>query len=122
VSGNRQPVTREHTGDPARERAALELAQLIGFIGKLPFLHGKLIDGVLSQGTCKGDGTGPGVSVGTAPTIVEHGLGRAPKGFIVLDASGAAGTIWRPASQPTSTDRTFNLQALLATTVKLWVW
>lgn len=122
--GKRIPVRREQTGDPAQERAQSARDEIAARLNAVPWLDGRLVDGSFSEGTQRGDGSGPGVVVGTSDTLIEHGLGRVPRGFLVLSCEDNAGSIVRslPANQPTDQSRTFALVASAAVRVKLWVW
>lgn len=67
----------------------------------------EILDGILLKG----------ISIGTTPTAVNHGLGRAAEGFIPV-RSNASATIY----QTSATATTLNLQASSAVTVDLWVF
>lgn len=122
---NKFPVVREHTGDPAQERMQNERGLIETFLNGIAFLRGRLIDGSISAGTQRGDGTGPGVVIGLTATLIEHGLGRPPRGYLVLAQYDYAVPFCfaLDAQQPTDTSRSV---ALIASggfpRVKLWIW
>lgn len=116
-------LRREHTGQPALERAEGDRNGIAQFLRGIPWLDGRLIDGLFSTGTQRGDGRGPGVVVGTSTTTIVHGLGRPPRGFLVVDAFGSVGaTVVRSVTQPADPSNAFNLNASSSITLKLWVW
>lgn len=59
------------------------------------------------------------VTLSTTATAVEHGMGVAPAGWLILRARGSS-----PATvvETASTDKTITLQASTTVTVTLWVW
>lgn len=120
----RFPVVREHTGDPSQERQQAERHDVERFLNRVPWLDGRLIDGSFSAATQKGDGTGPGITIGVTDTLVEHGLGREPRGFFVVSMEGNAAAVVKSlaSAQPTDQRRIFALVASASTLVKLWVW
>jgi hypothetical protein len=115
-------LRREHTGIAASERSEGDRNGIAQFLRNIPFLDGRLLDGLFSTGTQRGDGTGPGVAVGVTDTTIAHGLGRKIRGFIVLDTAVNGVTPVRSTTQPADEARHFSLIASSAVTVKLWVW
>lgn len=106
---------REHTGDRQLDAMQRESGRVAQSLRNIPFLDGRLLDGG------KGDGSGPGVSIGTGSTTLSHALGRPVRGFIVVDLRADA-RVWRPTSQPSDPTRLLALQASAAVTAKVWVW
>lgn len=69
-----------------------------------PFLHGRLLVGV--------------ILTGGADTVINHGLGRVPQGWVLCD-SNANSNVWRNAA---STTTTLTLRASNTVTVNLRVF
>lgn len=64
----------------------------------------------------------PGVLIGTSATPVEHGLGREPQGWFVVDANTGA-SLWRSSSPPVNAPaKLLYLQASTPVTVTLVVF
>jgi len=75
----------------------------------VPLVSNPMLDGNLLQN----------VALTTSEKKVEHGLGRAPIGWIVVKQSANA-VIWQPNSDLSGVF--LNLQASAAVTVSLWVF
>lgn len=59
------------------------------------------------------------VTIGTTPTAIEHGLGVAPAGWLILRSRGTTpGSVVETASSAT----TLTLQASTTLTVVVWMW
>lgn len=99
-------IGREHTG--SRQLDAIQ-AGTQRLAARLP----SWADGVLVEGAV----------IGTTDTVVDHGLGRAPRGYIVLRVQGNAVPFCEslPANQPPDLTRQFALVASGASvTLDLW--
>lgn len=59
-----------------------------------------------------------GVALSTTDTEVHHGLGRKPRGWVVVDQDADA-RVWRSVA---STSSTLTLQASASVTINLWVF
>jgi len=100
------PIARQHTGDPVADRTQDSIARVIASLRSLPFA-----DGVKAGPFTFG---GAGVQL-----RVVHGLGRAPVGFLVIDATGTSHAL------PFVVSRDANAMVLKSTaagTVTLWVY
>jgi len=98
------PVTRLQTSDP-------ELNQVQdNFIRRVnPALAAEILDGRMVTG----------VSVATSATNVNHGLGRAYRGWIVV-GNNTDCRVWSPSTSDTT--KIIVLQSSAATTLSLWVF
>lgn len=99
-------TAREQFDDAGMERLQLRLAVLEKRLAIIPFADGSLVENQ---------------AIGTTPTTVEHRLGRAPRGVLVLSATPASalGVSATPSNAPSVL---INLEASSAATFKLWFW
>lgn len=94
----------QKTGSPAEdERYAQQLADMQRLL-RLPFLRGVLHEDV---------------TFASGDTDFAHGLGRAPRGWMVMRAIGAAPAVHERAG---SDARLLKLNVSVAATLTLWVW
>lgn len=101
---------REHTGDAAQDRVQRQAQQATQAVNALPFASGVWLRNV---------------TIGTTDTVVNHGLGRVPRGYIVTRIQNNAAPFCEslPANQPTDKARQYAFIALGATvTVDLWIF
>lgn len=108
--------TREQTGSAPLDRMQAIVEKLISALGVVHFLRGKLLDGG------RGDGTGPGLTIGTSSTTVDHALGRAPRGFFEVDTQSNGVKVVRSLTQPADTTKQLAFVASASVRVKLWIW
>lgn len=104
----RAALAREHTGD--RKLDAIQ-SRTDRVAKAIPFFA----DGVYLEG----------VVVATTDTVVDHGLGRAPRGYLVLRVQGNAVPFCEslPANQPADLTRQFAFVASGASvTLDLWIF
>jgi hypothetical protein len=94
------------TGDDSADTFQRKAKTVVGSVQDSPILNGVLKENI---------------SLTTVTTAVPHGLGRTPKGFIVVDCTVAVDVARDAAS---SVDRTvfIPLAASVATTVSLWIF
>lgn len=62
-----------------------------------------------------------GIAIDTVSTNVPHGLGRAYRGWILIDKTGSA-NVWRDATSTADSAKFLPLIASSAVTIKLWVF
>lgn len=101
---------REHTGDRQLDVMQRETQRLAQGQNACPFLAGNLVTGV--------------ILVAGTPLTVNHGLGRAPRGCIVVRSYGAnaAPPPVESAAQPPDLTRQIALQTIANATFDLWFW
>lgn len=111
---------REFTGDAGQDRQQANRDGLASFLGDIPWLQGRMLPG---------DDTNvdPYAITITGSTAVEyaHGLGRAVRGFLVLDTVGNAASLETdqaniPAGLEDTHVRFYNSGGTI--TAKVWVW
>lgn len=101
---------REHTGNRQLDVIQRESQRLAEKANACPFFSGNLVrDRVFAAGV---------------PLTIDHGLGRAPEGWIVVSSHGAnaAPPPVKSASQPTDPTLQVTLQTTAAATFHLWFW
>ncbi len=106
----RHAARREHTGDRELEQMQRESARLAQRSNACPFLSGNLVKGLVFSGA--------------TPLTIDHGLGRAPQGFIVVRSYGTtAGPVPREATaQPPDMTRQIALEGLATFTTTYDIW
>lgn len=97
---------REHLNDSRLERLQLRIQALEKRLDAIPFANGSLVEDE---------------EVATSATRINHRLGRAPKGVIVLKASPDA-ALGFSASQPSDTHLALHLEASANATFSLWFY
>lgn len=98
------PLTRLHTSDPELNQVQDNLVRRVN-----PALAAVILDGRLVTG----------VSVGVTATNVNHGLGRAYQGWVVVNNNTDC-RVWSPSTGDAS--KVIVLQSSAATTLSLWVF
>jgi hypothetical protein len=95
---------RVHTGDRQIDDVQSAARRTADAVNRCPFLNGALQkDQALT----------------TASKTFSHGLGRTPRGCLVLKSTVAT-SVGFPAAQPTDTTKQSNLIASVAATADLW--
>lgn len=106
---SRLAFRREHTGNASLDRVQAQAQRTATALNLLPFA-----DGVWVRNQ---------VITGGADTIVNHGLGRKPQGYIVTrSTAGVVVFESAAASQPTDQTRQYALRASSTVTVDLWIF
>lgn len=100
---------RVQVGDFASDQIQRQAQQATQALRQIPFSSGVWLRNV---------------AIGTGDTVVNHGLGRKPQGYIVTRVQGNAASIVEslPANQPPDQTRQYAFVATAATTVDLWVF
>lgn len=98
------PCTRLHTSDPELNQVQDNLIRRVN-----PALAAEILDGRLVTD----------VSVATSATNVNHGLGRAYQGWVIVDNNTDC-RVWSPSTGDTT--KVIVLQSSAATTITLWVF
>lgn len=103
-------LRREHTGDRQLEQIQRESQRVADRGNDCPFLEGNLVTDVQFTGT--------------NATTIDHGLGRAPRGFIVVRSHGAnaAPPPKEASTQPSDLSLQIALQTTSTSTFDLWFW
>lgn len=92
--------------DPEAQRFQESAHLGFAFLSAIPFLDGVLVEDVqITSGTAK---------------IVEHGLGREPRGWLVLGKNANA-NVWETATSVGSENR-MTVNASATVTISLWVF
>jgi len=92
-------------GQPTSDRVVADLQSLIRELSAVPFLEGKSLKNV---------------ALAAGATQIQHGLGRAPRGWIVISFSGAAASDFP--RQTAADAEVLELTVTNAATVSLWVY
>jgi hypothetical protein len=79
-----------------------------------------VLDGILLEKITSG-GNQIDITIGTATTLVPHGLGRKIQGWQVVDTLADA-RIWRDSTSTADLARFLPLRASASVTIKLWVF
>lgn len=85
------PYRREHTGTAGGDRAQLPAQQAAQSFNAIPFASGVWVKGAV---------------IGTTDTVVNHGLGRTPQGYLVTRIQGNAAAFKESAAANQPTDKT----------------
>lgn len=93
----------QHTGNQDVELLQQNVKKFVKVLEDNPLLDGTFLEGIALNAA--------------ANTVINHKLGRRPRGWILTDQSAAA-TVYRVAW----TDKTLTLLASAASTVDLWVF
>lgn len=108
---------REHTGDPMVDRMQENRDKVAAFLSAMPWLQGRMLTG----DDVTVDAYDLAFTSGTARELA-HGLGRACRGFMVVDAKTASPTLVRGTVTTGLEDTHIKLTSGATCTVKVWVW
>ena len=91
--------------DPVMDRVQANIELVLSPLGNIPLLSGILL---------------PDIVLGSSETAVKHKLGRAPRGWLIVDKN-AQQDVWRT-NATTLPTQFLNLTAAGTVTVTLWVF
>lgn len=95
-----------YTQDQALMQVQDSVAESVQSLTKIPILESNLLTNI---------------SIGTTATAVDHGLGRQPFGFIVVDSTANV-QVWRSSTPSEAPSKLLMLQASSAATVSLLIF
>lgn len=100
---------RQHTGSRASDEAQRLAQQAAQSLNACPFARGRLVSVTFAAGVDQ---------------LVAHGLGRRPRGVLVLRDYGAnvCTGVGESTTQPTDLAKHINLRSPVTCTVDLWVF
>jgi hypothetical protein len=103
LSDRPRKVAVYRPADPGQAAWNADVVQALRELQSLPILQGRMISDV---------------EVAASDTLVQHGLGRVPSGFWVVNVT-SNNVVWQPAA---ATKHALHLQAAAPITVDIWVF
>lgn len=110
MAATKLALRRQHTGSHQADEAQRLAQQAVQRLNACPFIVGRRLDGITFAA---------GVD-----QLVAHGLGRRPRGFLVLRDYGAnvCTGVGESTTQPENIDQQIKLRSPVACTVDLWAF
>lgn len=105
---DKQPYRYQQTGDRQVNQLQSDMRNLSLSVTSQPWANGTETDDTV-------------FTVGQT-LVLNHGLGRAPLGFFVIDCSGGYGAFYRTAQTGTLDNNTIQLRSQNACTARFWVY